>query len=121
MDGNSRFQCLMLICMYSRACVMPRPRLRFSKFEVRACAPECIDDTSVIAGQRRLHRTLLMALELHVWGPGFGLPSIDPECIATITYCQRVIPEGQWSLVASYDKSVGLTGVPYKHNSKYCG
>ncbi|KAF3004308.1 hypothetical protein E8E13_009157 [Curvularia kusanoi] len=50
-----------------------------------------------------------MALELHVWGPAFGLPSIDPECIATITYCQRVIPEGQWSLVASYDKTVGLT------------
>lgn len=51
-----------------------------------------------------------MALELHVWGPAFGLPSIDPECIATVSYCQQVIPEGQWSLVASYDKSVGLTG-----------
>ncbi|KAF3045583.1 hypothetical protein E8E12_010210 [Didymella heteroderae] len=50
-----------------------------------------------------------MALELHVWGPAFGLPSIDPECIAIVTYCQQVIPKGQWSLVASYDKSVGLT------------
>ncbi|KAF1933823.1 uncharacterized protein M421DRAFT_414878 [Didymella exigua CBS 183.55] len=50
-----------------------------------------------------------MALELHVWGPAFGLPSIDPECIATVTYCQQVIPQEQWSLVASYDRSVGLT------------
>lgn len=52
-----------------------------------------------------------MVLELHVWGPAFGLPSIDPECIATVLYCQQVIPKGQWSLVASYDKSVGLTGM----------
>lgn len=51
-----------------------------------------------------------MALELHIWGPAFGLPSIDPECIATVIYCQQVIPEGQLCLVASYDKSVGLTG-----------
>ncbi|KAF9698907.1 hypothetical protein EKO04_003223 [Ascochyta lentis] len=50
-----------------------------------------------------------MVLELHVWGPAFGLPSIDPECIATVTYCKRVVPEGQWNIVASYDKSVGLT------------
>lgn len=50
-----------------------------------------------------------MALQLHVWGPAFGLPSIEPECIATIAYCQSVIPQGQWSLVAGYDKSVGLT------------
>ncbi|KAJ4989871.1 hypothetical protein SVAN01_04708 [Stagonosporopsis vannaccii] len=49
-----------------------------------------------------------MALQLHVWGPAFGLPSIDPECTATIVYCQQVISEGQWSLVAAYDKSVGL-------------
>ena len=58
-----------------------------------------------------------MALELHVWGPAFGLSSIDPECIATVIYCQRVIPEGQWRLVASYDKSVGLTGMSAKQFS----
>ncbi|KAJ8116105.1 hypothetical protein OPT61_g2394 [Boeremia exigua] len=50
-----------------------------------------------------------MALELHAWGPAFGLPSIDPECTATITYCQRVIPQGQWRLVAGYDRTVDLT------------
>ncbi|KAL6712391.1 hypothetical protein ACN47E_000268 [Coniothyrium glycines] len=29
-----------------------------------------------------------MVFELHVWGPAFGLPSIEPECIAIVAYCQ---------------------------------
>jgi hypothetical protein len=52
-----------------------------------------------------------MVLELHIWGPAFGLPSIDAECIATVAYCQRVVPKGQWSLVTSYDTSVAPTGM----------
>jgi hypothetical protein len=58
-----------------------------------------------------------MVLELHVWGPAFGLPSIEPECIATIAYCQRVIPKGEWSLVAEHNPTVGTTGTacpPYR-------
>jgi hypothetical protein len=51
-----------------------------------------------------------MVLELHVWGPAFGLASIEPECIATIAYCQRVVPRGQWSLVADHHPTVGATG-----------
>jgi hypothetical protein len=51
-----------------------------------------------------------MVLQLHTWGPAFGLPSIEAECIATIAYCQRVIPKGQWALVADYDTTVGATG-----------
>lgn len=51
-----------------------------------------------------------MVLELHVWGPAFGLPSIEPECIATVAYCQRVIPKGDWTLVAEHDPTVGATG-----------
>lgn len=31
-------------------------------------------------------------MELHTWGPAFGLPSIDPECLATIAYF-RCIPD----------------------------
>ncbi|KAH7402602.1 Eisosome component PIL1-domain-containing protein [Pyrenochaeta sp. MPI-SDFR-AT-0127] len=50
-----------------------------------------------------------MVLELHIWGPAFGLPSIEPECIATVAYCQRVIPEGQWSLIAEHNPSIGVT------------
>lgn len=52
-----------------------------------------------------------MVLELHVWGPAFGLPSIEPDCIATVAYCQRVIPEGQWALVANFDTTVDTTGM----------
>lgn len=52
-----------------------------------------------------------MLLELHTWGPAFGLPSIEPECIATIAYCQRVIPKGQWTLTADYDSTVGASGM----------
>ncbi|KAF2192310.1 hypothetical protein K469DRAFT_620432 [Zopfia rhizophila CBS 207.26] len=44
-----------------------------------------------------------MVLELHVWGPAFGLPSIDAECIATIAYFHRIIPYSQWILVADHD------------------
>jgi hypothetical protein len=51
-----------------------------------------------------------MVLELHVWGPAFGLPSIEPECIATIAYCQRVIPKGEWTLVAEHNPTIGATG-----------
>ncbi|KAF2254610.1 hypothetical protein BU26DRAFT_417413 [Trematosphaeria pertusa] len=47
-----------------------------------------------------------MVFELHVWGPAFGLPSIDAECIAAIAHFNRVVPQGQWSLVANYDTSI---------------
>ncbi|KAH7078433.1 Eisosome component PIL1-domain-containing protein [Paraphoma chrysanthemicola] len=49
-----------------------------------------------------------MVFQLHVWGPAFGLPSIEPECIATIAYCQRVIPQGQWGLVSALHATVGV-------------
>lgn len=44
--------------------------------------------------------------ELHVWGPAFGLPSIDPDSIAAVAYLNRIIPQGQWTLVADYDTSI---------------
>ncbi|QSZ36462.1 hypothetical protein DSL72_006341 [Monilinia vaccinii-corymbosi] len=50
-----------------------------------------------------------MLLELHVWGPSFGLPSIDAQCLATIAYMRQVIPRGQWSLVASSDPTLSPT------------
>ncbi|KAF2476556.1 uncharacterized protein BDR25DRAFT_252640 [Lindgomyces ingoldianus] len=46
-----------------------------------------------------------MVLELHVWGPAFGLPSIDAECIAAIAYFHRIVPYPQWVLVANHDTS----------------
>ncbi|KAI9780152.1 MAG: hypothetical protein M1839_006989 [Geoglossum umbratile] len=41
-----------------------------------------------------------MILELHVWGPAFTLPSIDPRCLAAIAYLTHVVPRGQWVLIA---------------------
>ncbi|KAL6716719.1 hypothetical protein ACLMJK_006287 [Lecanora helva] len=42
-------------------------------------------------------------MELHVWGPAFTLPSIDPQCLATIAYLKQAVPKDQWVLIASSD------------------
>ncbi|KAK6072236.1 mitochondrial import receptor subunit [Seiridium cupressi] len=47
-----------------------------------------------------------MALQLHIWGSAFGLPSIDPECLAALSYLGFAVPPGQWSLIASNDASL---------------
>jgi len=51
-----------------------------------------------------------MGLELHIWGPAFGLPSIDPECLAATAYLQSVLPNDEWILVAAYNPSWSPTG-----------
>ncbi|ORY02480.1 Tom37 C-terminal domain-domain-containing protein [Clohesyomyces aquaticus] len=48
-----------------------------------------------------------MVLELHVWGPAFGLPSIDADCIAAVAYFHHTVPPPQWILVADIQTSVG--------------
>ncbi|KAI5846679.1 outer mitochondrial membrane transport complex protein-domain-containing protein [Tricharina praecox] len=40
-------------------------------------------------------------LTLHVWGPGFGLPSIDPHCLSAIAYLQLAVPRGEWQIIPS--------------------
>ncbi|KAI2783786.1 outer mitochondrial membrane transport complex protein-domain-containing protein [Daldinia loculata] len=47
-----------------------------------------------------------MALELHVWGPAFGLDSIDPECLAAVACFRSCIPRQDWTLIASNDAAV---------------
>ena len=42
-----------------------------------------------------------MVLELHVWGPAFGLPSLDPACLATIAYFRQRCPPSEWAVIAS--------------------
>ncbi|KAF2741913.1 hypothetical protein M011DRAFT_497838 [Sporormia fimetaria CBS 119925] len=44
--------------------------------------------------------------ELHVWGPAFGLPSIDADCLAAIAYLKWAVPIEQWILIADYDVSL---------------
>ena len=46
-----------------------------------------------------------MPLELHIWGPAFGLPSINAECIAATAYLKSVISIGDWVLVPNHDPS----------------
>ncbi|KAF4615628.1 hypothetical protein G7Y89_g15278 [Cudoniella acicularis] len=50
-----------------------------------------------------------MVLELHVWGPAFSLPSIDPHCLAAIAYLQQAVPRGEWQLVATSDPALSPT------------
>ncbi|EWY92841.1 hypothetical protein FOYG_06277 [Fusarium oxysporum NRRL 32931] len=45
-------------------------------------------------------------LDLHVWGSAFGLPSIDPECLAIITYLHSSLPVSAWRLIPSNDPSI---------------
>ncbi|RBR23464.1 uncharacterized protein FIESC28_03646 [Fusarium coffeatum] len=45
-------------------------------------------------------------MDLHVWGSAFGLPSIDPECLAIITYLHSSSPASDWRLIPSNDPSV---------------
>ena len=45
-------------------------------------------------------------LELHVHGPAFGLPSIEPQCLAAIAYLSLAVPRDEWTLVAS--SGIGL-------------
>ncbi|KAI1378837.1 Tom37 C-terminal domain-containing protein [Hypoxylon crocopeplum] len=47
-----------------------------------------------------------MDLQLHVWGPAFGLDSIDPECLAAIACFRSFVPREDWTLIASNDATV---------------
>ncbi|KAK7189508.1 hypothetical protein DPSP01_001501 [Paraphaeosphaeria sporulosa] len=51
-----------------------------------------------------------MVLELHTWGPAFGLPSIDPTCVAATAYLNRTLPRDRWTLIADYDSSLSPQG-----------
>ncbi|KAF4592382.1 Mitochondrial outer membrane translocase complex, Tom37/Metaxin [Ophiocordyceps camponoti-floridani] len=44
-------------------------------------------------------------MELHVWGPAFGLASVDAECLAAIAYLGCAVGRGGWRLVACSDPS----------------
>ena len=37
-------------------------------------------------------------IELHVWGPALGLPSIDPECLATTAYLSQALSNNDWTV-----------------------
>ncbi|KKY25205.1 putative mitochondrial import receptor subunit [Phaeomoniella chlamydospora] len=47
-----------------------------------------------------------MVLELHIWGPAYGLPSIDAQCLAAVAYLNQALPQGEWVLIASSDPAI---------------
>lgn len=51
-----------------------------------------------------------MVLELYIWGPAFGLPSIDAHCLAAVYYFQKSLPAGAWSLIPSSNPHVSPLG-----------
>ncbi|KAF2501159.1 hypothetical protein BU16DRAFT_500052 [Lophium mytilinum] len=50
-----------------------------------------------------------MVFELHVWGPAFGLPSIDAECNAAIAFLNLAVARSQWVLIVAHDTSPSPT------------
>ncbi|KAL7943120.1 Tom37 C-terminal domain-containing protein [Trichoderma barbatum] len=60
-------------------------------------------------------------LQLHVWGPAFGLPSIDAECLAIIAYFHNALPLGSWSLIPSNDPAVSPSNLlpALQHDGKW--
>ncbi|KAB5549887.1 hypothetical protein GE09DRAFT_1060288 [Coniochaeta sp. 2T2.1] len=57
-----------------------------------------------------------MVLELHVWGPAFGLPSLDPECLAAIAYFTQALDRSEWTIVRSSPSAVPTRRLPTLHN-----
>ncbi|KAM0329401.1 hypothetical protein ACHAQA_004708 [Verticillium albo-atrum] len=58
------------------------------------------------------------SFELHVWGPAFGLPSIDAECLAAIAYLHHALDSSEWVLIPSSDPSVTAAHrLPALHSS----
>ncbi|KAK5049456.1 hypothetical protein LTR84_004385 [Exophiala bonariae] len=51
-----------------------------------------------------------MVLELHIWGPAFGLPSLDAQCLAAVCYLQRVLPIDAWALIPSNNLQISPLG-----------
>ncbi|KAF3903909.1 Metaxin-1 [Orbilia brochopaga] len=49
-------------------------------------------------------------MELHVWNRAFGLPSLDPECLAAIAFLSIAIPQDLWVLVESNNAGLSPNG-----------
>ncbi|KAK5952226.1 hypothetical protein OHC33_006699 [Knufia fluminis] len=45
-------------------------------------------------------------IELHIYGPAFGLPSIDTGCLAAVALLQQSVSPEEWVLVPSNDPTI---------------
>jgi hypothetical protein len=53
-----------------------------------------------------------MVLQLHVWGPAFGLASIDAECLAAIAYLAQTLRPAEYQLIQSSPSAVPTRASP---------
>ncbi|KAF3918862.1 Metaxin-1 [Dactylellina cionopaga] len=62
-------------------------------------------------------------IELHVWNRAFGLPSLDPECLAAIAFLSAAIPQHLWVLVESNNIAISPNGAlpALKSGSEWIG
>lgn len=51
-----------------------------------------------------------LLMELYIYGPAFGLPSADPECIAAAALLSRTVPAEVLTLVVAYASPTTTTG-----------
>ncbi|KAH6651201.1 outer mitochondrial membrane transport complex protein-domain-containing protein [Chaetomium tenue] len=58
-----------------------------------------------------------MVLQLHAWGPAFGLPSIDAECIAAIAYLAQTASPADYQLIQSSPSAVPTQHLPALHDT----
>ncbi|KAG6032731.1 hypothetical protein E4U41_007155 [Claviceps citrina] len=67
-------------------------------------------------------------LDVYIWGPAFGLPSIDPECLALLLYMQNALPGGGgdddddvWRIIPCNDPSVSPSNLlpALNHNGRW--
>ncbi|KAK4153312.1 Metaxin-1 [Chaetomidium leptoderma] len=57
-----------------------------------------------------------MVLQLHVWGPAFGLPSLDAECLAAIAYLAQTTSSADYQLIQSSPSAVPTQHLPALYN-----
>ncbi|KAK3808705.1 MAG: outer mitochondrial membrane transport complex protein-domain-containing protein [Benniella sp.] len=59
-----------------------------------------------------------MTAELYIYGPAFGLPSIDPQCLAVISYLS-IVSHQEYTIVECNDPGISPTGeLPVFHDGK---
>jgi hypothetical protein len=62
--------------------------------------------------ERRSSYRRAMVLQLYVWGPAFGLASIDAECLATIAYLAQTTSPADYQLIQSSPSAVPTRAHP---------
>lgn len=59
-----------------------------------------------------------MAAELYIYGPAFGLPSIDPQCLAVISYLS-IVSHQEYTIVECNDAGISPTGTRSPSNREH--